>query len=79
MMPFQANNVDEIESYFANPIWKKDDIIGSIISSPLICDLDNNTNMEIIILSDRGLVYILDHLGNYLMNWGDPFPKAIDE
>ncbi len=75
----EMNGYTDIESYFDNPIWINDNIIGSIISSPTISDLDNDSDMEIILLTDRNFVYILDHTGLPLDGWGEPFALHLDE
>ncbi|MHA1461634.1 MAG: FG-GAP repeat domain-containing protein [Candidatus Heimdallarchaeota archaeon] len=64
------NSIAEIESFFENTFWKKENLYGSAISSPTLSDLDGDGDLEIIILTENSIIYIIDHEGNFLNGWG---------
>jgi hypothetical protein len=67
------------EAYFDDPLWIAEELYGTAVSSPTLADLDRDGDLEIIILTENDLIYILDHTGAPIENWGNPFPKGIDE
>ncbi|MFW9924565.1 MAG: FG-GAP-like repeat-containing protein, partial [Candidatus Thorarchaeota archaeon] len=75
----EVNSAADIELYFRNVKWFKEELVGSGIASPTISDLDGDGNMEIIILTSNSIIYILDHLGNFVPGWGSPGIVGVDE
>ncbi|TFF84168.1 VCBS repeat-containing protein, partial [Candidatus Heimdallarchaeota archaeon] len=73
---FQATSLSTV---FKEPFWINEEIFGTVVSSPTLTDLNNDGELEIIILTDNNLIYILDKSGNFLPDWGAPYAKSVPE
>ncbi|TFF88086.1 MAG: hypothetical protein EU548_09330 [Promethearchaeota archaeon] len=71
--------VTSLSTVFKEPFWIKEEIFGTVVSSPTLTDLNNDGELEIIILTDNNLIYILDKNGNFLPDWGAPYAKSVPQ